>query len=69
METQSMRLRRPSPTSDPYGHQNLKLVARGSKSVSSRVPIRETYFGLPERHNSNMSIISPVNLFAEMILF
>jgi hypothetical protein len=30
---------------------------------------RETHFGLLERHNLNMSIISSGNLFAKRILF
>ena len=54
---------------NPYGHPNLKWVARDPKSASNRVPIRETYFELPERHNSNMGILSPENLFTEMIFF
>jgi len=58
-----------SPTRKPYGHPNIKWVARDLKSASNRVPIRETYFGLPERHNPNMDILSPENSFAEMILF
>ena len=43
-----------SPTKNPYGHPNPKWVARDPKSASNRVPIRETYFGLSERHNPNM---------------
>ena len=58
-----------SPTRKPYGHPNPKWVARDPKSASNRVPIRETYFGLPERHSPNMVILSPENPFAEMILF
>jgi len=54
-----------SPTGNPYEHPNPKWVARDLKSASNRVPIRETYFGLPERHNPNISIISPENPFAE----
>jgi len=60
---------RPAPTRNAYGKLNPKWIARDPKSASSRVLIRETYFRLFERHNLNMSIISPVNLFAEMILF
>ena len=58
-----------SPTRNPYGHPNLKWVARDLKSASNIVLIRETYFGLPERHNPNMDILSPGNPFAERILF
>jgi len=29
----------------------------------------QTYFGLQQRYNSNMSIISPVDLFVKIILF
>ena len=54
---------------NPYGHPNLKWVARDPKSASNRVPIRETYFGLPERHNPNMDILSSGNPFVERILF
>jgi hypothetical protein len=54
---------------DLYGYPNPKWVAGDSKSASNRVPIRETHFGLSERHNPNMSIISPRNPFAERILF
>ena len=60
---------RPSPIRNPYGHPNSKWVARDLKSASNGVPIRETYFGLPERHNPNMGIHSPRNPFAERILF
>ena len=58
-----------SSTWNPYGHLNPKWIARDLKSASNRVPIRETYFGLPERHNPNMSILCHGNLFVEMILF
>jgi len=58
-----------SPIRNPYGHPNPKWVARDQKSASNRVPIRETYFRLPERHNPNMGILSPKNPFAERILF
>ena len=58
-----------SPTGDPYGHPNPKWVLDGTVSVSNRVPICETHFGLQLRHNPNMSILSPGNLFAEMVLF
>jgi hypothetical protein len=57
------------PTSNHIGTQTPKWVARDLKSASNRVPIRETYFGLPERHNPNMGILSPRNPFVERILF
>ena len=60
---------RPSPTKNLNGHPNLKWVAKDLKSASNRVSIRETYFSLPERHNTNMGILSPVNSFTERILF
>jgi len=60
---------RRSPTRNPFGHSNPKWVARDPKSASNRVSIQETYFRLPERHNPNMSILSPGNPFAERILF
>ena len=49
-----------------YGHLNSKWVVRDPKSASNIV---DTYFGLPERHNPNMGILSPENPFAEMIFF
>ena len=58
-----------SSTRNLYRHPNSKWVSRDSKSASDRVPIRETYFWLPERHNLNMGILSPGNPFAERILF
>ena len=48
-------------------HTNPKWIARGLKSAPNRVPIRETYFELSERHNPNMSILLPETSFAEMI--
>jgi hypothetical protein len=58
-----------SPTRNPYGNPNPKWVARDPNSASNRVHIRETYFGLPKRHNPNMGILSPENPFAERTLF
>ena len=52
-----------------HGYPNSKQIVRGSKLAFNIVSIRETYYGLLERHNLNMSIISPVNPFAEMIFF
>ena len=54
-----------SPTRSLYGHPNLKWVVKYLKSFFNRVTIRENYFGLPERHNLNMGIISPRNIFAK----
>lgn len=34
-----------------------------------RVSIREIHLGCQERHNLNMSIVSPEDLFAQIILF
>ena len=53
----------------PKENPNPKWVTSDPKSASNRVPIREIYFGLIERYNPNMSILSPVNLFTERILF
>jgi hypothetical protein len=50
-------------------HPNSKWVARDIKSASNRIPIWDTYFRLPERHKSNIGILSPRKPFAEMILF
>jgi len=58
-----------SPICDLYEHPNPKKVAEDLKSAFNRLPIRETYFELYERYNSNMSIISPENPFAGRILF
>jgi hypothetical protein len=58
-----------SPTSDPYGHPNPKWVVRDPKLTSNKLSIRETFFELSERHNPNMSILSPKNSFAEKIFF
>jgi hypothetical protein len=58
-----------SPTSDPYGHPNAKCVLDGTVSASNRVLICETYFRLQERHNPNMSILSPRDSFTERVLF
>jgi hypothetical protein len=44
---------------EPYENPNLKWITRDLKSASNRVPIWETYFGLPERHNPNIGILSP----------
>ena len=38
-------------------------------SASNRIHIYETHFGLQQRHNPNMSILSPGDLFAERVLF
>ena len=59
----------PVSTRNPYDHPNQKWIARDPKSVSNRVPIRKTYFELPDGHNPDMGIFPPENPFAEMILF
>jgi len=41
----------------------------GIKLRIGRPKINETYFGLPERHNPNIDILSSGNPFREMILF
>ena len=64
-----LRILRLSSTRNSYGYSNPKWVVRDSKSAYNRVPIQEIYFGLPERHNLNMGILSPGNPFTEMILF
>ena len=56
-------------TRNLYGYPNSKWIARYLKSASNRVSIRKTYFGLPEKHNSNIDILSPENQFTESILF
>ena len=58
-----------SPTRNVHENSNSKWVARDLKLAFNRVPIQEIYFGLTERHNSNMGILSPKNLFAERIFF
>jgi hypothetical protein len=52
-----------------HRHPNPKWLARDPKLASNRVPIQVTHFGLPERYNPNMSILSLRNPFVEMILF
>ena len=58
-----------SSIDDLYGHLNSKLIVENLKSASNRVPIWETHFGLSERHDLNMSILSSGNPFAERIFF
>jgi len=38
-------------------------------SASNRIPICETHIGLQQRHNPNMSILSPEDSFAERVFF
>ena len=59
----------PSPMVVPYGHPYLKWVSNDTVSASNRASICETYFGLQQRHNPNMSILSPGDSFAERVLF
>ena len=54
---------------DPYGDPNPKWVVDGTVSASNRIPIRKTHFGLQQRHDPNMSILSPGDSFIEMVLF
>ena len=53
----------------PYGLPYPKWVLNGTVSAFNKVPIYETYFGLQQRHNPNMSILSPKNSFTERVLF
>ena len=56
-------------STEESGNLDPKWIIRDLKLASNGVPIREIYFGLSERHNPNMSLLSPGNPFAEMILF
>lgn len=53
---------------DLYRHPNLNWV-RDPKSASNILSIRVNYFGLFDRYNSNMNILSSENPFIEKILF
>jgi hypothetical protein len=57
------------PTSNSYGHQNLKWVVKDSKLAFNRVHIGVTHFGLLKSHNPNMSILSPRNPFVQKDFF
>ena len=57
-----------SPMDDP-GDPNPKWVVDGTVSASNRILICETHFGLQQRHNPNMSILSPGDSYAERVLF
>jgi hypothetical protein len=46
-----------------------KIDSKRPKSASNRLSKRKTHFRLPERHNLNMSILSPANLFIKKIFF
>jgi hypothetical protein len=50
-------------------YPNPKWVSNRIRIVFNRVPIWKTNFGCHERYNPNLSIISPGDLFAEMVLF
>ena len=63
------RMKKASDALNCLGDPNLKWIARDLKSAFNKVSIQEIYFGLPERHNLNMDILSPKNPFAERILF
>ena len=54
---------------DPYEDPNPKWVMNGTVLASNKIPICETHFELQQRHNPNMSILSPKDSFAERVLF
>ena len=58
-----------APMDVPYGHPYIKWVSNGNVSASNKAPICETYFGLQQRHNPNMSILSPRDSFVERVIF
>jgi hypothetical protein len=58
-----------SPTGDPLRYPNPKWVSNKIPITSNRVPIWKTYFGCYERHNPNLSILSPGDPFAERVVF
>ena len=51
-------IRGPSPMDAPYGLPYPKWLFNGTVSASNRVPICDTHFGLQQRHNPNISILS-----------
>jgi len=52
-----------------YGDPNPKWIVDDIVSAFNKIPICETHFGLQQRHNLNMSILSPGDSFAERVLF
>jgi len=60
---------RRSPIDNPYGDLNPKWIMYGTVSAFNRIPICEIHFGLQQRHNINMSILSSEDLFAERVFF
>jgi len=55
-----------SPTGDSFENPNLKWVFNTIHIASNRVPI--THFGYQERHNPNLGILSPRDLFAGLVV-
>ena len=53
----------------PYEDPNPKWVVDGTVSASNKIPICETHFRLQQRHNLNMSFLSPRDSFVERVLF
>jgi len=56
-------------TGDLSEDSNLKWVFNRILIASNRLPIWKTYFGCQEWYNPNLSILSPGDPFAEMVLF
>ena len=54
---------------DLYGDPNTKWAVDGTVSAFNRILICEIYFGLQQRHNINMSILSPEDSFVERVFF
>ena len=52
-----------------YGYLYLKCVSNGTVLVFNRAFICEIHFGLQQRRNSNISILSYRDLFTENVLF
>jgi hypothetical protein len=52
------------------GYPNPKWVSNSRIPIASnRLSIWKIYFGCHERHNSNLSILSPGDPFAERVVF
>jgi len=58
-----------SPTGDPLWNPNPKWVSNTVPIASNRVSIWKIYFGCQERHNLNLSILSPGDPFTERVVF
>jgi len=50
-------------------HRVIQISVDGTVSVFNRIPIYDTHFRLQQRHNPNMSILSTINIFVEMVFF